>query len=102
LREAAGAAYAAALRALAKAAAERGDADAAVRAQLRLLERDRWDAEAHVALIGLLESSGRHGEAMRRYRAYEAAMAEIGVAIAPFPGHLKATRTALEHGSRVP
>ena len=76
LREEAGAAYTAALRALARAAP---NADEAVRAHLRILERDRWDAEAHLALVRVLEASGRHGEATRRYRAYEAAMAEIGV-----------------------
>ena len=97
-REEARAAYASALRGLARAAAGRGDADEAVRAQLRLLELDRWDAEAHVALIETLESSGRHGEAMRRRRAYEAAMAEIGLPVAD----LKTTRTALAHGSRIP
>ena len=80
LREQAGAAYTAALRALAEAAP---NADEAVRAHLRILERDRWDAQAHLALVRVLEASGRHGEAARRYRAYEAAMAEIGVRAEP-------------------
>jgi DNA-binding SARP family transcriptional activator len=79
LREEARAAYAGVQRALARAAVERGDADAAVRAHLRILELDRWDAEAHLALIALLEESGRHGEAVRRRRAYEAAMEELGI-----------------------
>ena len=64
----------------------RGDADEAVRAHLRLLEHDRWDAGAHLALIARWRPAGRHGEAIRRRRAYRPAMAEIGVAVAP---HLK-------------
>jgi DNA-binding SARP family transcriptional activator len=62
------------VRALAAAAS----GDEAVRLYLRLLELDRWDAEAHLALIARLEAEGRHGEATRRRRAYEAAMEEIG------------------------
>ena len=74
LREEARAAYAGAVRTLAAAAT----GDEAVRLYLRLLEQDRWDAEAHLALIAQLEADGRHGEAQRRRRVYEAAMEEIG------------------------
>jgi DNA-binding SARP family transcriptional activator len=74
LRDEARAAYASAIRTRAADAA----GDEAVRLYLRLLEVDRWDAEAHLALIAVLENSGRHGEAVRRRRVYEAAMEEIG------------------------
>ena len=74
LRDQARAAYAAAVRTLAEAAS----GDEAVRLYLRLLEQDRWDADAHLALIARLEADGRHGEAQRRRRVYEAAMEEIG------------------------
>ncbi len=74
LREQARAAYAAAVRTLAASAT----GDETVRLYLRLLELDRWDAEAHLALIAQLEADGRHGEAQRRRREYEAAMEEIG------------------------
>ena len=74
LREQARAAYAGAVRTLAASAT----GDETVRLYLRLLELDRWDAEAHLALIAQLEADGRHGEAQRRRREYEAAMEEIG------------------------
>ena len=74
LREEARAAYAGAVRTLAAAAT----GDEAIRLYLRLLEQDRWDTDAHLALIAQLEDSGRHGEAQRRRRVYEAAMEEIG------------------------
>ena len=74
LREEARAAYAGAVRKLAADAT----GDEAIRLYLRLLEQDRWDAEAHLALIARLEADGRHGEAQRRRHVYEAAMEEIG------------------------
>ena len=74
LREQARSHYAGALRTLAAAAT----GDEAIRLHLRLLELDRWDADAHLALIAQLEADGRHGEAQRRRRVYEAAMEEIG------------------------
>ena len=76
LRDQARAAYGAALRARARLTA---DDDEAVRAYLRLLEHDRWDADAHRALIARLDRAGRHGEAIRRRQAYVRTMAEIGV-----------------------
>ena len=72
-------------RALADHAAARGDHDAAVRHLLRVLERDEYDEGAHLALVGALESDGRHGEARRRYRVYCQRMDEIGVESIPFP-----------------
>jgi DNA-binding SARP family transcriptional activator len=77
LREQARAAYGAALRARARDAKHH---DEAVRAYLRLLEHDRYDAAAHRDLIARLERAGRHGEAIARRRAYIRQMAEIDVA----------------------
>ena len=86
LREEARAAYLAVTRTLAELAAAAGEQDAAVRYQLRLLERDPYDEEAHIGLVVALAGAGRHGEARRRYRLYSGRMAEIGVESAPFPG----------------
>jgi DNA-binding SARP family transcriptional activator len=85
LREELRAARGAALRASARLAAARGDADAAVRAHLRVLERDPFDAPVHLDLVRLLQTVGRHGEALHRYREYVRAMREVGVAPAPLP-----------------
>ena len=69
----------------AQEAAARGDADAATRYYLRVLERDPFDEPAHLGLVGALDAAGRHGEARRRYRAYCVRMEAIGVESAPFP-----------------
>jgi ATP/maltotriose-dependent transcriptional regulator MalT/DNA-binding SARP family transcriptional activator len=86
LREEARAAYFAVLRALAEDALAAGNPEATIRYDLRLLERDRFDEGAHLALVGALSAAGRHGEALRRYRVYCACMAEIGIEAAPFAG----------------
>ena len=49
------------------------------RFHLRLLEIDPYDEDAHLDLVRMLASSGRHGEAQRAYRRYVTRMAEIGV-----------------------
>jgi DNA-binding SARP family transcriptional activator len=49
------------------------------RFHLRLLEIDPYDEDAHLDLVRMLASSGRHGEARRAYRRYVTRMAEIGV-----------------------
>lgn len=85
MREEARATYVAVARALADAAAARGDVDATTRYSLRVLERDPYDEPAHLGLVAALEAAGRHGEARRRFRAYCARMDEIGVESAPFP-----------------
>ena len=85
LREEAQATYIAVARALAAAAAERGDADGATRYYLRILERDAFDEGAHLGLVSALVAAGRHGEARRRYGFYAAKMDEIAVEAAPFP-----------------
>ena len=85
VREDAIASYAAVLRALGEAALARGDHDAVVRYQLRIIERDAWDERAHLDLIACLQAAGRHGEARRRYGAYAARMREIDLPAAGFP-----------------
>ncbi|MDQ1440488.1 MAG: hypothetical protein QOG97_716 [Acidimicrobiaceae bacterium] len=85
-REEARATYIGVVRTLAHHATDVGDHDSAVRYYLRLLERDPFDEDGHLALVATLESAGRHGEARRRYRAYVARMEELAVEPAPFPG----------------
>jgi DNA-binding SARP family transcriptional activator len=91
LREESRTAFVSVSRALAELAVGSGDVDAAVRRYLQILDKDPWDAPAHLALVEVLERAGRHGEARRRYRAYVARLEEIGVSAAPFP-HSVGTR----------
>ncbi|HEX7299325.1 MAG TPA: tetratricopeptide repeat protein [Solirubrobacteraceae bacterium] len=72
-------------RSLAADARAAADLDAAVRYLLRVLERDAYDEEAHLALVASLADAGRHGEARRAFRSYRARMDEIGVEPASFP-----------------
>lgn len=85
LREEARATYSSLARALAEDATAVGDWDTAVRHWLRVLDRDPYDEPGHLALVRVLASAGRHGEAHRRYRLYVAGMREIGVEAVPFP-----------------
>ncbi|WP_371650237.1 MULTISPECIES: BTAD domain-containing putative transcriptional regulator [unclassified Streptomyces] len=85
LREEAQAVHSELLARLATAAAERGDHHAEVHFRLRLLERDPYDEETHLALIALLAAAGRHGEARRRHVLYVGRMEEIDVEPSPFP-----------------
>lgn len=85
LRDEARAAYLAVSRALGAARAKAGDVDGAVRAWLRLLERDPYDEDGALRLIELLLASGRRGEAARHHRRYTRRMRELGVAAAPMP-----------------
>jgi DNA-binding SARP family transcriptional activator len=62
-----------------------GDNDGAVRFLLRVLERDAYDEEAHLALVLALVDAGRHGEARRAFRVYRGRMDEVGVEPASFP-----------------
>ena len=55
-------------RCLAADAHAAGDHDGAVRLLLRVLERDAYDEEAHLALVLALIDAGRHGEARRAFR----------------------------------
>jgi DNA-binding SARP family transcriptional activator len=73
------------VRKLAEFAAAAGDDAAQARYLLRLVERDPFDEGAHLDLVRLLASTGRHGEARRRYRLYCRRMEEIEVEAAPYP-----------------
>ncbi|HEX5898027.1 MAG TPA: BTAD domain-containing putative transcriptional regulator, partial [Solirubrobacteraceae bacterium] len=72
-------------RRLAADAHAAGDHDGAVRFLLRVLERDAYDEEAHLALVLALVDAGRHGEARRAFRVYRGRMDEVGVEPASFP-----------------
>jgi ATP/maltotriose-dependent transcriptional regulator MalT/DNA-binding SARP family transcriptional activator len=72
-------------RCLAADAHAAGDHDGAVRFLLRVLERDAYDEEAHLALVLALVDAGRHGEARRAFRVYRGRMDEVGVEPASFP-----------------
>lgn len=85
LREEARATYTAVAHALAQAASQAGDRDAAIRYRLRILQRDPYDEEAHLGLVSMLAAAGRHGEARRSYRTYVSQMEDLGVEPAPFP-----------------
>jgi ATP/maltotriose-dependent transcriptional regulator MalT/DNA-binding SARP family transcriptional activator len=75
--------YIALLRTLSQRLRDAGDTDAAVRCTLRLLERDRYDEDAHRSLVGVLLDAGRLGEARRHYQNYARQMAEIDVRPSP-------------------
>ena len=72
-------------RALAGIAWSLGDAPEAARCWRRVLERDAWAEDAHLALVEILSSVGTHGEARRAYQAYVSRMEEIDAPIHPFP-----------------
>jgi ATP/maltotriose-dependent transcriptional regulator MalT/DNA-binding SARP family transcriptional activator len=72
-------------RSLAADAHAGGDHDGAVRFLLRVLERDAYDEEAHLALVLALVDAGRHGEARRAFRVYRGRMDDVGVEPASFP-----------------
>jgi ATP/maltotriose-dependent transcriptional regulator MalT/DNA-binding SARP family transcriptional activator len=84
LREEARAAYVTSTRALAEDAAAAGEHGAAGSYLLRVLERDAYDEQAHLALVSTLAVAGGHGEARRAYRRYAERMAEISVEPASF------------------
>lgn len=85
LREEARLTYLQVAAALASHAASDGSHVAASRYCLRILERDRYDETAHLALVRSLIAVGSHGEARRRYRGYVLRMREIDVEPAPYP-----------------
>ena len=66
LREETRAIYTEVVRALARGATAHGDADAATRYHLRVLERDPYDEPAHLGLVTALEAAGtaRRGAAV--------------------------------------
>jgi DNA-binding SARP family transcriptional activator len=67
-------------RLLARAAAERGEDEAASRHLRRPLERDPYDEDAWIALVGAQSRLRRHGEARRQHAIYARRMAELEVA----------------------
>ncbi|MBP2330817.1 DNA-binding SARP family transcriptional activator [Kibdelosporangium banguiense] len=85
LREEARLTYLQVTAALATHSADVGEHVTASRYCLRILERDRYDETAHLALVRALIALGSHGEARRRYRGYVLRMREIDVEPAPYP-----------------
>jgi ATP/maltotriose-dependent transcriptional regulator MalT/DNA-binding SARP family transcriptional activator len=67
-------------RLLARSAAESGDDEAASRHLRRLLERDPYDEDAWIALVGAQSRLRRYGEARRQHAIYARRMAELDVA----------------------
>ena len=67
------------LRLLARLATDRGDDESAGQYLGQLLERDRYDEDAWLALIAGQLRLRRHGEARRRYAAYARRMGELDV-----------------------
>jgi DNA-binding SARP family transcriptional activator len=84
LRERARAAYIVAASALAAEAEAAGDDETAIRCYLRILERDALHEDTHLRLVRALAATGRHGDALRRYRHYCSRMREIGAEPAPY------------------
>jgi DNA-binding SARP family transcriptional activator/Tfp pilus assembly protein PilF len=78
LREQARSTYITVAVALADDARRAGDFEAAIRYDLRVLERDRFNEPAHLSMIDSLLALGRNGEARRHHRIYARAMNEIG------------------------
>ncbi|MEN3358801.1 MAG: hypothetical protein V7637_2783 [Mycobacteriales bacterium] len=89
LREQARAARLRALRDLAGLSRHTGDWDQAVGCLVRLLAADPFDEPAHRALVDVLRSAGRHGEAHRAFDRWAQAMVSIDVP-APDPAVLRA------------
>jgi ATP/maltotriose-dependent transcriptional regulator MalT/DNA-binding SARP family transcriptional activator len=67
-------------RLLARAGSERDDDETASRHLRRLLERDPYDEDAWIALVGAQSRLRRYGEARRQHAVYARRMAELGVA----------------------
>lgn len=86
VREEARAAYLRVLRALAEVTRRLGQVDEAAGHLLRLLRQDRYDEPAHRALITLLTTAGRHGEAGRARARYQEAMGELDLPARRHPG----------------
>ncbi|MFE9692969.1 BTAD domain-containing putative transcriptional regulator [Micromonospora sp. NPDC005806] len=93
LREEAQAAHTSVLRGLVQHAA---DTDQQLSYLMRLVHRDPYDEDAHLELVQVLRSAGRHGEAERRYRAYADRMRELGITPAGRPAPAQPARPAAE------
>ncbi|MBL8930787.1 MAG: hypothetical protein JNL54_11730 [Kineosporiaceae bacterium] len=79
LREQVRAAWSRSLRLAAELARRDGDDDHAVAALVRLLAADPLDEPAHRALVELLVTAGRHGQARRAFERWRSAMRSIEV-----------------------
>lgn len=95
LREEARSTYIAVARSLARLAHHLGDPETSISLYLRILERDPYDEEAHLHLVGVLSGLGRHGEARRFYRSYISRMEELDVEPAPMPPPVDTQRITL-------
>ncbi|MCW3844356.1 winged helix-turn-helix domain-containing protein, partial [Micromonospora yasonensis] len=82
LRDEAQVAHTSVLRALVQHAE---DTDQKLVYLMRLVHRDPYDEDAHLELVQVLRSAGRHGEAERRYRAYAERMRQLGITPADRP-----------------
>ncbi|BDG04980.1 ATP-binding protein [Anaeromyxobacter oryzae] len=80
---------------LARAAADEGDASAAIPLLRRLLEVDPAGEDAHQLLMKLLAASGRRAEALRQYDACESALRAAGRAPTD---ETRALRQAIQRG----
>jgi DNA-binding SARP family transcriptional activator len=81
LRDEVQVAYLAGLRLLAELCRDAGDHDEAIRWLRTLLARDPYDEAAHLALISLLRSCRRFGQARAAAARHREAMAELGVPV---------------------
>jgi pimeloyl-ACP methyl ester carboxylesterase/DNA-binding SARP family transcriptional activator len=75
--------FVAAARRLAHRERQAGAPLLAARYARRIIEADRYDEATHRLLVESLLAAGEAGEARRAHAAWEAAMAEIGVAVDP-------------------
>jgi DNA-binding SARP family transcriptional activator len=85
LREEARTTYISVARRLAEISEREGEHDRAIQYMLRILEHDPYDEPAHLRLVGILETVGRHGEARRAFRIYVGRMQEIGIEPTAYP-----------------
>jgi DNA-binding SARP family transcriptional activator len=84
---------------LARAAADEGDASAAIPLLRRLLLADSAEEEAHALLMRLLAVSGRRAEALRQFDACESALRAVGRAPSE---ELRAQRQSIQRGELGP
>jgi len=85
VREEARALFVSVQRALVEMASGRGEYEGAIRRCLRILERDPYDEDAHLRLVGTSAAAGHHGEARRYYRLYVKRMEDLSVEPVPYP-----------------
>ena len=84
LREEARTRYLEVSRALAADAVRTSDPESAARYSRRILERDPYDEQAHLALVASLDQQGRYPEARRCYSTYVQRLDELGLEAVPW------------------